>query len=182
VPASSRSRVRTIRSFIENLPHWLRLDILQGGWAPLAARVRRKLATLGGGLRVTRGADARPGAERAVDEMFDRNRLPDAYRQLLIAHLQAFYEYQPVEYPGPVLLFWARCRPLFHSLMPTLGWEYYATGRFERVVVDCNHDNILTPPHVTVVASGLERAIREWEAPVLRTGGEAAQLESETPG
>jgi thioesterase domain-containing protein len=59
-----------------------------------------------------------------------------------------------------VLLFWARCRPLFHSLSPTLGWDHYATGGFTRVVVNCNHDNILEAPHVDVIAARLSAAIR----------------------
>jgi thioesterase domain-containing protein len=61
-----------------------------------------------------------------------------------------------------VLLFWARCRPLFHSLSPDLGWGAYAKGGFDRIVVRCNHDNILSPPHVGVIAATLDQALNAW--------------------
>jgi thioesterase domain-containing protein len=51
-----------------------------------------------------------------------------------------------------------------HSLSPDLGWEQYAAGGFDRIVVRCNHDNILAPPHVDVIAKSLDRAIATWHA------------------
>jgi thioesterase domain-containing protein len=65
-------------------------------------------------------------------------------------------------YDGRVLLFWARCRPLLHSLDPALGWNHHASS-FERVVIACNHDNILKAPHVATVAAALERAMNGRE-------------------
>ncbi len=162
-PPGWSARLRTVGYFIENLPHWLRYDALQAGWAPLAARVRRKLATLGDKiLHIGRPSTAR-SAEWAVDDIFGRDELPEAHRRLAIEHLAAYYRYQPAVYDGPVLLYWARCRPLFHSLAPTLGWEHYAQGGFERIVVACNHDNILMLPHVRTIAADLDRAIGERE-------------------
>jgi thioesterase domain-containing protein len=95
--------------------------------------------------------------------MFDREKLPEAYRRLLVANLEAFYLYEARPYAGPIVLFWARCRPLTHSLAPMLGWEHYATGRLDRIVVACTHDNIVSAPHVAVVAAGIEAAMQAWD-------------------
>jgi len=157
------TRVRTTGYFVGNLPYWLRYDILHAGWASIAARVRRKVATLGDRIRSTGRPTSAQSAERAVDEMFGREQLPEAHRRLTVSHLDAFYRYQPGVYDGRILLFWARCRPLFHSLAPALGWEHYAADGFDRIVVACNHDNILMPPHVRVIAAGLDTALSEWK-------------------
>jgi len=164
VPDGWFARARVVGYFIENLPYWLRYDILRGGWASLATRVRRKLATIGDRLvHVGRATTAR-SAERAFDGMFDKPQVPEAHRRLAIDHLDAFYRYQPVIYDGRILLFWARCRPLFHSLTPALGWDHYAAHGFDRIIVHCNHDNILMVPHVSVIAAGLDEALAEREA------------------
>jgi amino acid adenylation domain-containing protein len=161
-PGGAIGHVRTVWQFIANLLPWLRYDILQAGWPALRARIRRKMAG-------ARHRLARPGAktsaqlaERALDEMFDPDDLPESHRRLTIDHLDAFYRYRPAAYDGRVFLFWARCRPLFHSLSPDLGWREYAKGGFDRVVVRCNHDNILSAPHVQVVAAALDRALNAW--------------------
>ena len=162
-PPGWSARLRTAGYFIENLPHWLRYDILQAGWAPVAARIRRKVATLGDKILHLGRPNTARSAEWAVAEMFDDQDLPEAHRRLTIEHLDAFFRYQPAVYDGRILLFCGRCRPLFHSLAPDLGWKPYAASGFERIVVACNHDNILTPPQVSVIAAGIEKAIDEQE-------------------
>jgi amino acid adenylation domain-containing protein len=152
-----RARARSVGYFIQNLPYWLRYDILQAGWGSVATRVWRKMLALGSGLGHTK---ERQSAERALNQMFHDN-LPAEYRKLVIERLAALYRYEPPIYDGRILLLWARCRPLFHSLAPTLGWERYAAGGVTRIVVRCNHDNILQPPHAGVVAAALERALDE---------------------
>jgi amino acid adenylation domain-containing protein len=161
-PEGWSGRLRTAGHFVANLPQWLRYDLLQAGWPAIRGRVRRKMA--GARHRLATPGPETPAqlAERAVDEMFDRDRMPGAYRRLTIDQLEAFYRYHPTPYDGRVLLFWARCRPLFHSLSPDLGWGRYANGGFDRVVVRCNHDNILSAPHVQVVAAALDRALNAW--------------------
>jgi thioesterase domain-containing protein len=154
-----RARARTAGYFFQNLPNWLRYDILEAGWASVATRVWRKIAALGLIAPVGRSKEAR-SAERALNQMLD-DEVPESFRQLAIEHLASFYRYVPPIYDGRVLLFWARCRPLAHSLGPTLGWERYAARGFTRVVVRCNHDNILQRPHAGVVAAALDRALDE---------------------
>jgi thioesterase domain-containing protein/acyl carrier protein len=160
-PRGNPGGIRNAAHFIENLPFWVRYDILQAGWPAVAARARRKVGTLGQRVRTLGRQTAAQLAGRAVDEMFDRERLPEPHRRLTTDHLEAFYRYRPSIYDGRILLFWARCRPLFHSLAPDLGWDRYASG-LDRVVVTCNHDNILAPPHVGVVARGIDEALSTW--------------------
>jgi amino acid adenylation domain-containing protein len=162
LPDAWPGRLRTAGHFVANLPYWLRYDILQAGWGSVAARVRRKLTTVGDKIVHMGRPSPAQSAERAVDEMFDQQ-LPEAHRRLVIDQLDAYYRYQPVAYGGRILLFWARCRPLFHDLAPDLGWTLYAADGFQRVVVACNHDNILMLPHVGVIAAALDEALSACE-------------------
>jgi thioesterase domain-containing protein len=164
LPDGWRTRLRTGAYFLQNLPHWLRYDILQAGWAPLARRVWLKLASIGERMASIGPAGTTQTAERSVAEMFDHQELPDAYRRIAVDYLDAFYRYEPAIYDGQVLLFWARCRPLFHSLAPALGWNHFAADGFKRIVVPCNHGNIMMSPHVGAIAAGLERAIGHGSA------------------
>jgi len=164
IPDHLISRTRTFGHFLANLPNWLRYDALETGARPLMARMGRKLGTLGGRIASVGQSDTKQTAQWVVDEIFDSTEIPAEHRRLAIEHLDAFYRYQPAAYDGHVLFFLARCRPLLHSLSPTLGWEHYAAG-FTRVVVDCNHDNILMTPHVDVIATALDRAIRDSARP-----------------
>jgi thioesterase domain-containing protein/acyl carrier protein len=153
------ARARNVGYFVENLPHWLRDDILQAGWAAVAGRTRRKLAAMGDQMTSAGRGSTAQSAERAFDQMFDHLQLPESHRRLAIDQLDAFYRYRPAVYDGRVLLFRARSRPLFHSLAPALGWEHYAAGGFDRVNVACNHDNILKAPHAGGVAAAIDRAL-----------------------
>jgi thioesterase domain-containing protein len=178
-PSPSR-RMRSAWHFLANLPHWIRLDLLRSGSASLAARCRRKLAV----RARRRGAwsrDPKAEAEVAVDDMFDVADLPERYRAALTASLEAFYRYRLVPYDGSVLLFWARCRPLFHSLSPALGWDAFARGGMRRVVVDCRHDDILKPPHVGAVAEVLRSLLRAGGAATVACDP-AAAASAETTG
>jgi len=165
IPDHLTSHARTFGHFLANLPNWLWYDALESGARPLMARMGRKLGTLGGKVASVGRSNTKQTAQWAVDEIFDSTEIPAGHRRLAIEHLDAFYRYQPVAYDGHVLFFLARCRPLLHSLSPTLGWEHYAAGGFTRVVVDCNHDNILMTPHVEVIATALDRAIRDSARP-----------------
>jgi thioesterase domain-containing protein len=157
-------RFRTVGHFINNLPRWL----CATSFNPTGDRWRhsagRKLTSLLGRMFQPVRSDTMQDATFAAREMFDHLELPAAHTELIIDHLDAFYRYQPTVYDGRVLLFWARCRPLFHSLAPGLGWEHYAAHGFDRVIVSCNHDNILKSPHVREIASRLDSAIRDQEA------------------
>jgi len=165
LPEGLWTRLRTVAYFFANLPWWLRYDILQSNWADFVSRVRRKLANAGGRMWNYGRLDAAREAERAVEEMFDQQELPDTHRKLVIDQLDAYYRYHPVAYGGRILLFWARCRPLLHSLAPDLGWTLYAGDGYRRIIVRCNHDNILDAPHAGAIATALDQAMRAHEQP-----------------
>jgi len=168
LPEGLGTRLRTVGYFFANLPWWLRYDILQSNWADFVSRVRRKLANAGGRMWHYGRPNAAREAERAVEEMFDQQELPDTHRKLVIDQLDAYYRYQPVAYGGRILLFWARCRPLLHSLAPDLGWALYAGDGYRRIIVRCNHDNILDGPHAGAIATALDEAMRGHEQPERR--------------
>jgi thioesterase domain-containing protein len=169
LPDAASSSLHTAARFLGNLPYWLWDDILQADWAAVAARAQRKLAGLAERTFAFGRQNSTERARTVVGEMFDDSDLPTARRQLVVEHLDAFYRYQPAVYDGRVLLFWARCRPLFHSLSRTLGWEHFARGGFDRLTVACNHDNILMAPHVATIAAGLDSALDRWDRVALET-------------
>jgi amino acid adenylation domain-containing protein len=168
-------RARTAGYFLANLPYWLSDDILKTGWRAVASRTRRKLATLGQKIASIGRQTTEQLAEWEVDEMYPSADLSRRHRRLIVDHLGAFFRYQPTPYDGRVILFRARSRPLLHSLAPSLGWNEYSTG-FDRINVRCTHDNILTAPHVRVIAEGVEKALRDLDAASPTAGVAAGPL------
>ena len=144
--------------FLRNLPHWIRYDLLASDSPPLWQRLRRKLAAA---YRRREGGEQTASSQqaaKAMDGMFGKDALPESLRAVMTSQLAAFFAYRPQKWDGEVLLLFARCRPLTHSLLPDLGWSTFA-ARHRRVVVACNHDNILQPTHVRAVAAALDEAL-----------------------
>jgi thioesterase domain-containing protein len=88
-----------------------------------------------------------------------------AYRRRVAEALhRAVAGYQPPPFPGQLLLFRARCQPVFSPLDPALGWTRLARGGVTVKVVPGNHDTFLYPPNVAQVAHYLTERFREVPA------------------
>jgi thioesterase domain-containing protein len=112
-------------------------------------------ARRGGRLLVSGGrASLRP----ELEEIFDVEQLPGAYRAMLEANLRAVREYEPRPYPGRVTLIRARTRPLFHSFGDDLGWGEWAGGGVDVRCVPGDHASILDEPGLRILADHLRTA------------------------
>jgi amino acid adenylation domain-containing protein len=65
--------------------------------------------------------------------------------------------YVPRKFPGHLILFRSKHKPLLQFRDPHAGWAQYATQGLEICEVEGNHDSILLEPQVRVVAEKLKR-------------------------
>jgi thioesterase domain-containing protein len=155
-PRPKRSLSRHLRYpwlVLKNLPFWIAEDILCTGLRENVARVRR---TVKDWTRRALGISAAIGASRAlVERIWDVDGIAPAVRKVMENNLQLFLAYAPKPYPGPIMLFRARARPLLHSLDRDLGWGKLAAGGVEIIDLPGSHDNLLREPNMRVVAERL---------------------------
>jgi amino acid adenylation domain-containing protein len=136
-----------------NVPAWLWYDFRRGGLSHLGTKSRRVLGRL---WRAHRGgADAKPD----VSDVFEVNRLPGRFRQLLQANYAALRAYRPRPWDGPFTLLRSRGQPLFRWHEPMLGWGGLVRGRVSYRVLPGAHDSILIDPHVSDLAREVADAL-----------------------
>src|SRR5207245_2259140 len=87
-----------------------------------------------------------------------RHPLPAPLRALARGHLQAFSEYTPQAYPGPVTLFRPSQQPA-RIKKAQLGWGQLALGGLEIHEVSGETDMMFTEPHVRVLADRFRACI-----------------------
>jgi thioesterase domain-containing protein/aryl carrier-like protein len=90
-----------------------------------------------------------------VNDVFEADRLPDRFRQVMAVHYQALRDYMPLPYSGRILLLRARTRPLFRVHGNDLGWRAIAHEGLEIVAIPGNHNSVLTEPNVQETAAAL---------------------------
>jgi thioesterase domain-containing protein len=86
-------------------------------------------------------------------------RPPEQFLRLMENHYQALREYAPKPYPGRVVLFRARTRPLFRLHGYDLGWGALARGGLTVIPIPGNHETLLREPRVGVLAAALKEHI-----------------------
>ena len=74
-------------------------------------------------------------------------------------NLRLFRAYVPKSYPGRVILFRARARPLLHSLERDLGWGGLVAGGVEIHDLAGNHDDLVSEPALAPLPSGSPRLL-----------------------
>ena len=137
----------------QNLPFWIAEDILRTSLHENVARVRR---TIKDWTRAPLGISAVTGASRvSVERIWDVDGIAPAIRRVMENNLQLFFDYIPKPYPGRIMLFRARARPLLHSLDRDLGWGKLAAGGVEIIDLPGSHANLLREPSMRVIAERL---------------------------
>jgi thioesterase domain-containing protein/acyl carrier protein len=161
---SAMRRPSFLIEFIRNVPWWVADDLLHYGVAHVLGRIgRRARAAMARTTRlITR--DRAGFAAPEVETFFDLGRMPPDYRRLLEMHYQALRSYQTRVYPGRVVLFRARTRPLFRLYGDDLGWKGIAGGGLKICVVPGNHDTMLKEPNVRYLAAQLQAFLRESQS------------------
>jgi thioesterase domain-containing protein len=96
-------------------------------------------------------------------DWFDISQLPDRVRPAVEANMLALGEYVPKPYPGRIMLFRARTRPLFHAFRSDLGWSRFAAAGVHVKTVPGNHETMLQEPFVRILAEQLQAALDRSE-------------------
>ena len=151
---SAAGLIRATRGFLGNLPWWIRDDLL-------ADSPRRRSGPGGQGRLAGTPTIApeplrfRSAHRRRVCEYGPRS---DRQRRQIDANLRAFFDYRrvPKSYPGRVILFHARTRPLFHLSSEDEGWREWASGGVEVRTVPGTHAHMLDEPFVRELAESLQ--------------------------
>jgi thioesterase domain-containing protein len=154
-----------VLNFLGNVPWWVREDLLRLGMSSLLARTWRKLRALGQRKAALARRGASLPAESELEGVFDLQRLPRDFREVLEAHWRAMRAYEPKVYPGRITLLRARAQPLFRLQPYDLGWGALAGGGLEVIVVPGNHESILKWPLVQALAERLQVHLRRAQGP-----------------
>ena len=101
---------------------------------------------------------------KGIQRRLRHARLPRALKKVRRACEQAAREYVPQAYPGRVILFRSRERPLLQFRDPHAAWSRYAAHELEIHEVDGNHDDILLEPQIRLVAEQLKACLDRAEA------------------
>jgi thioesterase domain-containing protein len=147
--------------FVLNSGRWVIEDIWHVGRGRRLDALRRcaKAASRQLGHWLWRPREAT--GKHDVAEIFDQREFPAEFRRVLEAHYQAMREYRAKSYTGRILLFRARTRPLLRLHGRDLGWRQIAAGGLEIITIPGNHETMLKPPHVGVLAQALSTRLHE---------------------
>jgi thioesterase domain-containing protein/acyl carrier protein len=148
-----------VSGFVRNFPLWTLETLRSNSWKQLAAGIHikgrvamRKIAAL---FNRSRGQSGRTDLEA----VFDVSGKPEAFVKLLERHYGMLRAYVPKMYPGRIVLFRARVRPLFRLHGDDLGWNDLAAGGAEVILVPGDHWTMLREPRVHLFAQRLTEAL-----------------------
>jgi amino acid adenylation domain-containing protein len=146
--------------FFHNLPGWVLKDCREWPrgqrWAHLRARVADIKDQLNAMLRFPNGGPREWNVQQLPPDM---SNVPPIHRQVWQANHKALMSYKPQTYPGRIIVFRARTRPLISTFEPKLGWERYATGGVQVVTIPGFHNDIIKEPHVHALAAAVRKAL-----------------------
>jgi thioesterase domain-containing protein len=146
--------------FLQNLPLWIRDDMLRSRPDQLFRRTRGKLRILWHRLLARiRPAYRRPAID--IEAMFGVSQLPARFLKLLEANSRALAEYEPQRYPGRIDLFRARTDRLGRPRPTDLGWGAFAAGGVKIHPLPGTHASIVEEPNVRVLAERLTACLAE---------------------
>jgi thioesterase domain-containing protein len=138
---------------LKNLPLWITEDLLRTSLRKNLARVKRNIKAW---MRRALGISALIGRSRVeVERIFDMAGTKPSHRKIMEDNLRLFNAYVPRPYPGHIMLFRARARPLLHSFDPDLGWDGLAAGGVEIHVLPGNHLDLMVEPALGAIAERL---------------------------
>ena len=129
--------------FLRNLARWIAHVPSRWSARDLSGILRKRLRGFFEFLPTHRGLVTRTAPEPSAGS----NPVPDDVR-VLSEYLGVLREHRHTRYPGPVVLFRAQVRPLFHSHSPDLGWGDQISGKLEIIPLPGDHHTILREPYV----------------------------------
>lgn len=143
------------RGFINNFPFWLD-EFLELGPRGMRLRIQRKIRVISYRLRGEDPLMVRP--EDIVDDIGN----VDAAKLAFMAHeSRIFRRYTTRPYPGRITVVSARAQSLFGPFDPDLGWERYAPGRVQVLVIPSSHNTLLKQANAPALASLIRASLPE---------------------
>jgi thioesterase domain-containing protein len=150
-----------------NLPGWIiHENLIKKGVLPsLVRRTRQKaLGFVKGGMAGKR--NAKDANDHAVEGFIDLSLFPAEQKSFMKRLYAALLEYHSKPYPGQVVAYEARVKPLFHLPQLARVWRHIAPASTV-VSVNGTHASILRKTHVPALADDLrERIVQIASAPV----------------
>lgn len=148
--------------FLVNTARWLAEDIWRCGPGQRIAALGRKGRTAIQQIRNWASRRQVACGQTDVANLFPDRDFPTSFRQLLESHYQAMRDYVPRPYASRVVLFRSHVRPLLRMHGHDLGWSRLASGGLEIVIVPGNHETMLKPPNVQVLARELRKRLSSY--------------------
>ncbi len=152
LPRQTRTRLKTLRGIVTNLPFWLReelRDISVSRWIGSAGRKLRHMR---------RRLTSRERYTAELDDVFDASRVQTQNRELMRTVFAGFRDYIPERCSVKLTLFRARTRSLLGDSSPDLGWSRFIDDP-DICHINGNHETILHSPHVKELARQLSERL-----------------------
>jgi thioesterase domain-containing protein len=140
-----------------NVPRWLRDDLLATPVTTMLRRVRHRLKA------AVRQATGAATAEPTVRDMVDFPSRPARWEHFAERHYQAFRRYTPARYAGRVSLLTARTQPLTWLNDAEREWRYLSRA-VDVYPVSGTHYSIVREPNVQQLAAAIEEAVSRARA------------------
>ena len=152
---SAPGRASRIAGIVQNVPWWIRYDLLETPPTEMAKRIRVKVAHW---FDTLARRHARRAATRGFDIRDERGQAitwgPSHSRQFA-----AIMAYRPQVRTGRVLVVKARARPLAGPHEADLGWHRKVSGPLSVTCAPGSHETFLREPYVQAVATSIRQHI-----------------------
>ncbi len=157
--ASLKSDTSAALRFMQNIPLWLWEILAETRPAEVGRRVQRKARQVRKWLQKAVRSRALHAMSASIEDIFDVETFPRDYVQVMEYHLDLLHRYQPTAYNGPITVYRARTRPLFHAQEQDLGWGALVHGPIGVIPIPGNHDTLVREPHIRILAGALRSAL-----------------------
>lgn len=148
--------LRHLPHFWANIPRWFWQFVARTTASRKGYELRRALRLF---RRRVASLFTREPVMEDLDSAVDTRDIPFEFRKRMETNYNAFTAYQPGTYPGSIVLFRARLRPLLHGFTPDLNWGEIVSGEVKVIEIPGDHGSIMKKPNITLLAQQLKALI-----------------------
>lgn len=88
--------------------------------------------------------------------------LMERFVALFIRHIEMSHVYRPEPVRAPLIL-WKGRNTFSGKDSAELSWREFTSGEYKEFDIECNHFEMMFPPHVEILATHFDSLLREWE-------------------
>jgi aspartate racemase len=152
-PLTVRNLLPICFAFVSNLPWWIWYDVIECQPVDIWERFLRRTRWLRRRLHKTPGRNHESNGADDATTIWNLEKVESTQRKLAESNCDALSAYRPRVYPGPISLFLAKARPLFHAYpQRDMGWLRLAGGGLRVDVISGDHASLLDEPYVQQLA------------------------------